>query len=118
MSNNVTKNLRKGLDAHMSGPNAFSVFRSQFVDYVEGAQWKNDGFDSLAHAVLAEDGLNVRLPEVQRTTMAPRVLRLSEMNGKRSNKPSLSIAWAPPIPSSAGWKMKFTVPAKSRVSAR
>ena len=32
--------------------------------------------------------------------------------GKRSNSPSFSIAWAPPRPSSAGWKMKLTVPLK------
>ena len=38
--------------------------------------------------------------------------------GKRSNSLSSSMASAPPIPSSAGWKMKCTVPLKSRVSAR
>jgi hypothetical protein len=37
---------------------------------------------------------------------------------KRSNKPSSIIARAPAPPSSAGWKMTTTVPAKLRVSAR
>ncbi|MET4226878.1 hypothetical protein ABIA85_000138 [Bradyrhizobium sp. LA6.10] len=30
--------------------------------------------------------------------------------GKRSNRPAPTIARAPPSPSSAGWKMKSTVP--------
>ena len=37
--------------------------------------------------------------------------------GKRSNRPSSIIARAPPRPSSAGWKMKFTVPSKLRLAA-
>ncbi len=36
---------------------------------------------------------------------------------KRSNSPSASIAFAPPRPSSASWKMRWTRPAKSRCSA-
>ena len=40
-------------------------------------------------------------------------------HGNCSNRgPSSIIAWAPPSPSSAGWKMKNTCPSKSRVSAR
>ena len=39
-------------------------------------------------------------------------------HGKRSNRPSFSMARAPPTPSSPGWKMKLTVPLNSRVSAR
>ena len=38
--------------------------------------------------------------------------------GNFSNSPSAIIARAPPMPSSAGWKMKFTTPSKLRVSAR
>ena len=38
--------------------------------------------------------------------------------GKRSNSPSASILRAPPRPSSAGWKMSCTVPAKSRLAER
>ena len=38
--------------------------------------------------------------------------------GKRSNRPSLTITSPPPPFSSAGWKMKCTVPSKLRVSAR
>ncbi len=38
--------------------------------------------------------------------------------GKRLNRPSSTIALAPPRPSSAGWKMKFTVPSKFFVAAR
>ena len=38
--------------------------------------------------------------------------------GKRSNSLSSSIASAPPQPSSPGWKMKWTMPSKLRVSAR
>ena len=38
--------------------------------------------------------------------------------GNFSNRPSAIIARAPPMPSSAGWKMKFTTPSKLRVSAR
>ena len=34
--------------------------------------------------------------------------------GKRSNRPASIIARAPPRPSSAGWKIRLTVPAKSR----
>ena len=41
----------------------------------------------------------------------------SAWHGKRSNRPSSIIARAPPSPSSAGWKMKLTVPSKLRVSA-
>ena len=41
-----------------------------------------------------------------------------QSQGKRSNNPSFSISRAPPTPSSAGWKMKLTVPLKLRVSAR
>ena len=40
------------------------------------------------------------------------------LHGKRWNSPSCSMASAPPMPSSPGWKMKFTVPLKLRVSAR
>ena len=39
-------------------------------------------------------------------------------HGKRSNNLSSSMASAPPMPSSPGWKMKWTVPLKSRVSAK
>ena len=38
-------------------------------------------------------------------------------HGKRSNRPSSTITRAPPRPSSAGWKMKCTVPSKRRVRA-
>src|SRR5262245_44278069 len=38
--------------------------------------------------------------------------------GKRRNRPSSTIALAPPMPSSAGWKMKCTVPSKFRLRAR
>src|SRR5690242_11115487 len=38
--------------------------------------------------------------------------------GNFSNRPSLIIASAPPRPSSAGWKMKCTVPSKLRVAER
>ena len=38
--------------------------------------------------------------------------------GNFSNSPSLTIASAPPRPSSAGWKMRWTVPSKLRVAAR
>ena len=38
--------------------------------------------------------------------------------GNFSNSPSLTIASAPPRPSSAGWKMKWTVPSKLRVADR
>ena len=38
--------------------------------------------------------------------------------GNRSNSLSSSMARAPPIPSSPGWKMKWTVPLKSLVSAK
>ncbi len=38
--------------------------------------------------------------------------------GKRSNSPSFTITSPPPPFSSAGWKMKCTVPSKFRVSAR
>ena len=38
--------------------------------------------------------------------------------GKRSNRPSCTISRPPPAFSSAGWKMKCTVPSKLRVSAR
>src|SRR5574343_715021 len=38
--------------------------------------------------------------------------------GKRSNRPSLIISRAPPPPSSAGWKIRYTVPSKSRWRAR
>ena len=38
--------------------------------------------------------------------------------GNFSNSPSLTIASAPPRPSSAGWKMKCTVPSKLRVAER
>src|SRR5579863_2042746 len=40
------------------------------------------------------------------------------LHGKRANRSSFSMASAPPTPSSPGWKMKFTVPLKLRVSAR
>ena len=40
------------------------------------------------------------------------------LQGKRWNRSSCSMASAPPTPSSPGWKMKFTVPLKLRVSAR
>ena len=39
-------------------------------------------------------------------------------HGNLSNSPSLTIASAPPRPSSAGWKMKWTVPSKLRVDDR
>ncbi|MNY20428.1 hypothetical protein D3C86_1539060 [compost metagenome] len=39
-------------------------------------------------------------------------------HGKRLNRPSLIISRAPPPPSSAGWKIRFTVPSKLRCSAR
>ena len=39
-------------------------------------------------------------------------------HGKRSNSPSSTMTRPPPPPSSAGWKMKWTVPSKLRVSAR
>ncbi|CFN63580.1 Uncharacterised protein [Bordetella pertussis] len=40
-------------------------------------------------------------------------------HGKRSNRPSSIMARAPALPpSSAGWKMKCTVPSKSRCAAR
>ena len=38
--------------------------------------------------------------------------------GNFSNSPSFTIASAPPRPSSAGWKMKWTVPSKLRVADR
>ena len=38
--------------------------------------------------------------------------------GKRSNRPSSTMTRPPPSISSAGWKMKYTVPSKLRVSAR
>ena len=38
--------------------------------------------------------------------------------GKRSNRPSSIMRCAPPPPSSAGWKIRFTVPSKSARSAR
>ncbi len=38
--------------------------------------------------------------------------------GKRSNSPSSTITRPPPSFSSAGWKMKCTVPSKLRVSAK
>ncbi len=39
-------------------------------------------------------------------------------HGKRSNRPSLIISRAPPPPSSAGWKIRCTVPLKLRCLAR
>ena len=39
-------------------------------------------------------------------------------HGNFSNSPSLTIASAPPRPSSAGWKMRCTVPSKLRVAER
>ena len=39
-------------------------------------------------------------------------------HGKRSKSPSSIISRAPAKPSSPGWKIRFTVPAKRRVSAR
>ena len=38
--------------------------------------------------------------------------------GKRWNRPSSTMRLAPPAPSSAGWKIRFSVPLKRRVSAR
>ncbi|MNF96961.1 hypothetical protein D3C84_797720 [compost metagenome] len=42
----------------------------------------------------------------------------SASQGKRSSRPSASMASAPPWPSSAGWKIRFRVPSKRRVAAR
>jgi hypothetical protein len=38
--------------------------------------------------------------------------------GKRSNRPSSIIFTAPPRPSSAGWKIRFSVPLNRPFSAR
>ena len=38
--------------------------------------------------------------------------------GKRWNSPSSTMRLAPPPPSSAGWKIRFSVPLKRRVCAR
>ena len=42
----------------------------------------------------------------------------STSQGKFSNNPASTIAFAPPKPSSAGWKMKWTRPRKSRFAAK
>ena len=42
----------------------------------------------------------------------------TDCTGKRSNSPSSIITRAPPMPSSAGWKISTAVPSNCRVAAR